>query len=51
MKKTPYRLPGLTQIGRAIEWAASERAALELDSRIQRLEVGLNEIELASEQG
>ena len=46
----PYGFPGLTQIGRAIEWAASKRAALELDSRIQRLEVCLNSIELASER-
>lgn len=46
----PYGFPGLTQIGRAIEWAASKRAAAELDSRIQRLEVCLNSIELASEQ-
>ena len=46
----PYGFPGLTQIGRAIEWAASKRAALELDSRIQRLEVCLNSIELASEE-
>ena len=46
----PYGFPGLTQIGRAIEWAASKQAALELDSRIQRLEVCLNDIELASEQ-
>jgi HPt (histidine-containing phosphotransfer) domain-containing protein len=46
----PYGFPELTQIGRAIEWAASKQAALELGSRIQRLEVCLNEIELASEQ-
>ena len=46
----PYGFPGLTQIGRAIEWAASKRAAPELDSRIQRLEVCLNSIELACEQ-
>ena len=46
----PYGFPGLTQIGRSIEWAASKHAALELDSRIQRLEVCLNDIELASEQ-
>jgi HPt (histidine-containing phosphotransfer) domain-containing protein len=46
----PYGFPSLTQIGRAIEWAASKRAALELHSRIQRLEVCLNNIELASEQ-
>jgi HPt (histidine-containing phosphotransfer) domain-containing protein len=46
----PYGFPGLTQIGRAIEWAASKQAALELDSRIQRLEVCLNSIELASEE-
>ena len=46
----PYGFPGLTQIGRTIEWAASKRAALELDSRIQRLEVCLNSIELASEE-
>jgi HPt (histidine-containing phosphotransfer) domain-containing protein len=46
----PYGFPGLTQIGRAIEWAASKRAAHELDRRIQRLEVCLNSIELASEQ-
>jgi HPt (histidine-containing phosphotransfer) domain-containing protein len=45
-----YGFPGLTHIGRAIEWAASKRAALELDSRIQRLEVCLTDIELASEQ-
>jgi len=45
----PYGFPGLTQIGRAIEWAASKRAGPELDSRIQRLEVCLNSIELASE--
>jgi len=52
MKATgkPYGFPALTQIGRAIEWAASKRAALELDSRIQRLEVCLNGIELASER-
>jgi HPt (histidine-containing phosphotransfer) domain-containing protein len=46
----PYGFPGLTQLGRAIEWAASKRAAPELASRIQRLEVCLNSIELASEQ-
>lgn len=46
----PYGFPRLTQIGRAIEWAASKRAAPELDSRIQRLEVCLNSIELASGQ-
>jgi HPt (histidine-containing phosphotransfer) domain-containing protein len=46
----PYGFPRLTQIGRAIEWAASKHAALELDSRIQRLEVCLNGIELAFEQ-
>ncbi len=46
----PYGFPGLTQIGRAIEWAASKQAAPELDSRIQRLEACLNSIELASEQ-
>ena len=44
----PYGFPGLTQIGRAIEWAASKRAAPELESRIQRLEVCLNNIELAA---
>lgn len=47
----PYGFPALTQIGRAIEWAASQRAAPELESRIQRLEVCLNCIELACEQG
>ena len=47
----PYGFPGLTQIGRAIEWAASKHAAPELGSRIQRLEVCLNSIELASERG
>jgi HPt (histidine-containing phosphotransfer) domain-containing protein len=46
----PYGFPALTQIGRTIEWAASKRAALELDNRIQRLEGCLNDIELASEQ-
>jgi hypothetical protein len=46
----PYGFPGLTHIGRAIEWAASKRAAPELESRIQRLEVCLNSIELSSEQ-
>jgi HPt (histidine-containing phosphotransfer) domain-containing protein len=46
----PYGFPELTQIGRAIEWAASKRAGPELESRIQRLEVCLNNIELASEQ-
>ena len=46
----PYGYPELTQIGRAIEWAASKRAAPELKSRIQRLEACLNSIELASEQ-
>lgn len=46
----PYGFPGLTQIGRAIEWAASKRSAPELGSRIQRLEVCLNSIELASEE-
>lgn len=46
----PYGFPALTQIGRAIEWAASKRAGPELESRIQRLEVCLNNIELASEQ-
>jgi HPt (histidine-containing phosphotransfer) domain-containing protein len=46
----PYGFPELTQIGRAIEWAASQRAAPELESRIQRLEVCLNSIELAFEQ-
>jgi HPt (histidine-containing phosphotransfer) domain-containing protein len=45
-----YGFQGLTQIGRAIEWAASKRAAPELDSRIQRLEICLNDIQLASEQ-
>lgn len=45
----PYGFPSLTQIGRAIEWAASKRAAPELESRIQRLEACLNNIELASE--
>ena len=45
-----YGFPELTQIGRAIEWAASKRAAPELDSRIQRLEVCLNSIDLASEK-
>jgi HPt (histidine-containing phosphotransfer) domain-containing protein len=46
----PYGFPGLTQIGRAIEWAASKRAVPELVSRIQRLEACLNGIELAAEQ-
>ena len=46
----PYGFPELTQIGRAIESAASKRAAPELDSRIQRLEVCLNSIELATEE-
>ena len=46
----PYGFPSLTQIGRAIEWAASKRAAPELESRIQRLEACLNSIELASEE-
>jgi len=46
----PYGFPGLTQIGRAIEWAASKRAAPELGSRIQRLEDCLNSIQLAVEQ-
>ena len=46
----PYGFPELTQIGRAIEWAASKRAGPELEGRIQRLEVCLNNIELASEQ-
>lgn len=46
----PYGFPALTQIGRAIEWAAAKRAASELNTRIQRLEVCLNNIELASEQ-
>jgi HPt (histidine-containing phosphotransfer) domain-containing protein len=46
----PYGFPEITQIGRAIEWAASKHAALELDRRIQRLEVCLNSIELAFEQ-
>jgi HPt (histidine-containing phosphotransfer) domain-containing protein len=46
----PYGFPGLTQIGRAIEWAASKRAAPELGSRIQRLEACLNSIQLAVEQ-
>ncbi len=52
MKATgkPYGFPAFTQIGRAIEWAASKRAALELDSRIRRLEVYLDSLELASEQ-
>jgi HPt (histidine-containing phosphotransfer) domain-containing protein len=45
----PYGFPGLTQIGRAIEWAASKHAGCELESRIQRLEVCLNSIELASD--
>jgi HPt (histidine-containing phosphotransfer) domain-containing protein len=45
----PYGFPGLTQIGSAIEWAASKHAGPELDSRIQHLEVYLNSIELASE--
>ena len=45
-----YGFPELTQIGRAVEWAASQRAAPELESRIQRLEVCLNSIELAFEQ-
>jgi HPt (histidine-containing phosphotransfer) domain-containing protein len=47
----PYGFPGLTQIGRAIEWAASQHAASELESRIQRLEACLNSIELATERG
>ncbi len=46
----PYGFPGLTQVGRAIEWAAFKRSAPELDSRIQLLEVCLNSIELASER-
>jgi HPt (histidine-containing phosphotransfer) domain-containing protein len=46
----PYGFPALTQIGRAIEWAAAKKAAPELDSRIQRLEVCLDNMELASEQ-
>lgn len=46
----PYGYPVLTQIGRAIEWAASKHAAPELDSRIQWLEASLNDIDLASEQ-
>jgi HPt (histidine-containing phosphotransfer) domain-containing protein len=46
----PYGFPELTQIGRAIEWAASKHAAAELSSRIQRLEICLNGIELASER-
>jgi HPt (histidine-containing phosphotransfer) domain-containing protein len=45
----PYGYPELTQIGRAIEWAASKRSDPELESRIQRLEACLNNIELASE--
>ena len=43
-----YGFPELTQIGRAIEWAASKEVAPELDCRIQRLEICLNDIELAS---
>ena len=46
----PYGFPGLTQIGRAIEWAASNQAAAQLDLRIQRLEACLNSIELASDE-
>ncbi|MEO8051963.1 MAG: Hpt domain-containing protein [Acidobacteriota bacterium] len=45
----PYGFPALTQIGRAIEWAASKQAASELDCRIQRLEACLNSIELTDE--
>jgi HPt (histidine-containing phosphotransfer) domain-containing protein len=46
----PYGFPGLTEIGRAVECAASRRAVPELDSQIQRLEVCLNRIELAFER-
>jgi HPt (histidine-containing phosphotransfer) domain-containing protein len=46
----PYGFPELTQIGRAIEWAASKRASPELASRIQRLEVCLDSLDLAAEQ-
>jgi HPt (histidine-containing phosphotransfer) domain-containing protein len=44
----PYGFPSLTQIGRAIEWAASKRVVPELESQIQRLEVCLNSIDVAS---
>jgi len=46
----PYGFPELTQIGRSIEWAATKRAAIELDSRILRLEACLNKIDLVSDQ-
>ncbi len=45
----PYGFPALTQIGRAIEWAASKQAASALESRIQRLEACLNSIEFTDE--
>ena len=47
----PYGYPELTQLGRAIEWAASKQAAPELESRIQRLEACLNSIEFTSDEG
>ena len=46
----PYGFPGLTQIGRSIEWAAFRKAAAELDIRIQWLEACLNSIEFRAEQ-
>lgn len=46
---SPYGFPGLTQIGLAIERAASGRLAAELESQIQRLETYLSSVEIASE--
>jgi len=46
----PCGFPELTQIGRSIQWAATKRAAIELDSRILRLEACLNKIDLVSDQ-
>jgi len=48
--RTPYAFPILTQTGTAIEPATFKRSAPELESRIQRLEACLHNIELTPQQ-
>jgi HPt (histidine-containing phosphotransfer) domain-containing protein len=45
----PYGFPGLTDIGLAIERGASDRAATEIESQIQRLEAYLSSVVIAPE--
>jgi HPt (histidine-containing phosphotransfer) domain-containing protein len=47
---SPYGFPDLTHIGLAIERAASDRAATELESQIQRLEAYLSSVEIAPDE-